>query len=1581
MEFSLSPSGFAVLRQRISPVFAPVLFVAAWTVGSVLTGPGTAWGQFGFSPNARQLSGRFVEPPRPLEQQIREAEQALENSQDSDAVVRLGNLLTLDKSDVGEDVLLAQDFFLDTEKSRVRGAPLTESFKITVRDMIGKLPVAALETYELRYGPAARKMLDEAAISRDWKMVREVRRKYFHTHAGYDASWLLAQYEMFAGHPIAASALLDDVVSVPRAVNRLGKGVLVFHAAACALANRKLPSGMLDGDVLDGLTEVEIAGKRLPGPSKGEWSQWLNRHFGVIDEFKAGQIDDYAMFNAAPNRNGASSGQLPLSNLRWELDTTVSPRQEREVSMLSNDLIAGGQMPPPSWVPLRVGSLLLMRTTEYLVGVDYRTGKRIWLHPWNNPGQNIEEETAGLPNTSNDSGFSELLRQRVWNDIPYGQVTSDGERVYLLEDLDKLSNAPFSPMGFRGTRPTATNGNTLVALDLATEGKLKWLVGAQSSSESALAGAFFLGPPLPIDGRLYVLLELAGDICLSCLDPDTGEEIWRQQLVAVESGTISRDWIRRVAGAMPSYHEGVLICPTGAGALVAVNLGDRTLRWGLNYDRNNAMTLSVQRRGRVDTKQLMQRWFTGTAIASGQSLLVTPVESGRLFGFNLLTGKPLFTQKMRLEMRYLAGVRGDRFYVVGSNVMKAYDLSSGSQVWKTAPDVFESGQQVCGQGVFGDGYYLLPTTSRQIIRISLDDATGSPAGTVIDRRNTNYELGNMVAANGEIITQGPTKLSVAFGEATLVPMVNRMLEENPNDFDALVRKSELLIQDGQLASSLELLARARQMQPENDEVRMLSVSAMLGQLRLSDEIDPEYSAEVSRLIDRPFERIEYNALMANAALKGKRMDEASVLLLKLSDLILAEAKRMDTADMLLRDISRSCTLDAWVNGRVHEFMAVASSEELDAFSNRIAAYLEGKIQSSNVLLGRLLVHFDGIDAMAPVREIMAERLLENQELLSLETVALGHHKPNLNGIHALSSDRLMMLADVYSLGKMPNNLLTVLDELESRSDALSDDARSRMEAMRSELEGTLEVREWPANVTYEWKARSTGRSSRIKQRFDGIEVLAGEEFQGWALLSTDLSMLTFRAPDGLLKRVPVQGWKLSEGRKIGRVSGGVMLVQTVAGLFAVDLFKVLDDGRDAILWRRELGSAGGGVAKLEGFSAPFGEQIKRYLIESNNMIERPEFRVGTILGDRVFVLQGGELLAIDLHDGETVWRNNRAPKSGAVLCNGEQVAVVSSDLSEKVLFDLVDGRILERKPFQQGQVWKSAGENLLCYKPTDEDNVYTVNLVNPFTGETLLEHEANSSNTPNKESEVGVFVSRVFAGHYLVMMSVEGDTLIWDLREGREIVRAKLPGQENLKEVRAMELDGKILVFPRRGTNVLAKSTPRLVTYKDDIHHTAHGAFAFSLKDGELLWSKEFERPWGCTIPQPSGTPLLMLSRSLVDYRATSQRTELEVLGLDVRNGNVLSAPPLHPVQNGHNGIDSTIVVRWPVVDVSFGGTEAISFQFKTNEELKQEAEAKAAADAKADAEGDAEGDAEAEYEADAEAEYDSQRAEPAQIK
>jgi hypothetical protein len=152
-----------------------------------------------------------------------------------------------------------------------------------------------------------------------------------------------------------------------------------------------------------------------------------------------------------------------------------------------------------------------MRTTERLVGVDYRTGKRVWTYPWQTASAELDQDDQALDTLEDEQTLGQLLKQRVWNDNPYGQITSDGQRVFMLDSLRKVELMPFGSLNMRGTRPADGRSNTLVALDLETEGKLLWRLGAGVDDGTELSDAFFLGPPLPLDGRLYVIAELAGD--------------------------------------------------------------------------------------------------------------------------------------------------------------------------------------------------------------------------------------------------------------------------------------------------------------------------------------------------------------------------------------------------------------------------------------------------------------------------------------------------------------------------------------------------------------------------------------------------------------------------------------------------------------------------------------------------------------------------------------------------------------------------------------------------------------------------------------------------------------------------------------------------------------------------------------------------------------------------------------------------------------------------------------------------------------------------------------------------------------
>ncbi len=1410
-----------------------------------------------FSPLRTAQSARFIEAPRFVEQELGDAEDAIAAKQYSDAVVRLGDLLQRESAEsLDKDSLAGQDFFL-IDDAQDRSQHQTESLLRRARKIIGELPPAALDTYELQYGPIARRTFDEASAARDWDGLRDVRRKFFHTKAGYEASLILAQHELFSGHPLHASLLLDAIVQTPRAIGHLGESVKEIHAAALHLSGRE------------------------PNPQIAE-------RYAVNQQAAGGKIKDYAVFGGKADRNGGSAGQLPLGNLRWDLPTTASPREEQLLLEKADELLANGKLPAPSWIPIRVGDHLLMRTTDRLFGVDYRTGKRVWQYPWYGTSEDSEEESAPLSLMGAvpvDGGPSNLVTQRVWNDLPYGQISSDGERVFMITDLAEVEIAQFSQiMGFRGTRPADTSTNTLVALDLATEGKLRWRLGKVADQASMLSDAFFLGPPLPLDGRLYVMVELAGDILLVCLDPATGDELWRQQLVAVESGSVDFDAVRRIAGASPTYHEGVLICPTGAGATVAIDLVDRMLRWGVSYPRKSDANQIVNRRNSVEPSRLMQRWHSGLAIAAEKSVLITPIESDRLFCFDLLSGSAVFKDRSRGQLRYLAGVRDDKFLLVGQQELHAYDLQSGDLVWRTPSGFLAAGQQIAGRGVFGEHDFFVPTTANQLLQVSLED------GAVLSRRTTRYPLGNLVAVDGEIISQGATRLSVAFGEASLEPLVTAMLQKNPNDFYALVRQAELLLQRQQLRDALERLNQAGKIDPESDEVHMLSVAAMLGILREDPSGEQEIVAQLDAMIDQPNQRAEFLGLLVRGALTNGRLDDAAGRLLELSQLLTEESSLNFAADDIINDITRQCTLDSWLAARMKDVVMAADQEQLREINQRVNDFVASNSHAVDSLLTRLVRHFESLDT-AEARNELGRRYLDGGEALKLERLALGSSAALSSELSGLSDQRLLMLAEAFALGERVEDALDVIEILENR-EAFSDQAR--LEALRNLAVGKSSQFEWDDTVGLKWQSQKTVNRgmAEVDRRLSRTLVTWGHSLRGWQLISEGANTVALRDPFGQPHAIPLDGLtrRGDDGDKEAIISGGIMIVVRPGEIDAIDLNRLKGNQViDSILWKRNFSGDGLANARRANEMNSFGAPIYWYRMNSPTAkMPMPEFRVGPILGDRLMVLHGGDLLAIDLATSETLWRNSNAPPSGTIVADGDRVAVVSPDAGVVKFYDKLDGRSLDSQPWKHGKIWHSMGEHVLSELPSEDKRRAELKIVNPFSGQVLQQLETSTASRAIADGERTF--GQIVDSRYMVLLDTNGKLRIWDIQAGTVLSELETTPNQDLQKLHAMALDGQLIVIPEGKTPTLPDAVTLQTRYLKAGHQTAHALHAVSLADGNLRWSVEFDDlPWGCTISQPIFTPVILLTRSFSTYSSTNARTvKLDVQAIDVDTGEVL---------------------------------------------------------------------------------------------
>ena len=123
----------------------------------------------------------------------------------------------------------------------------------------------------------------------------------------------------------------------------------------------------------------------------------------------------------------------------------------------------------PTLQPLAVSNVVIVRTPRRLVAVDMDSGKRIWEFPWfEDTDEDSLQNDQFRPDGRLPDPYAMELNQRVWDDAPYGQMSSDGQQVFLLwrlsSDLQQMSTRvlPFGRQSPEGSGET----NKLVALDL-----------------------------------------------------------------------------------------------------------------------------------------------------------------------------------------------------------------------------------------------------------------------------------------------------------------------------------------------------------------------------------------------------------------------------------------------------------------------------------------------------------------------------------------------------------------------------------------------------------------------------------------------------------------------------------------------------------------------------------------------------------------------------------------------------------------------------------------------------------------------------------------------------------------------------------------------------------------------------------------------------------------------------------------------------------------------------------------------------------------------------------------------------------
>ncbi|MCL2304951.1 MAG: PQQ-binding-like beta-propeller repeat protein, partial [Planctomycetaceae bacterium] len=385
--------------------------------------------------------------------------------------------------------------------------------------------------------------------------------------------------------------------------------------------------------------------------------------------------------------------------------------------------------------------------------------------------------------------------------------------------------------------------------------------------EQFLGETYFLGAPLPALGNLYVLGENGGVIRLFILDAQTGKLVRHIGLIEPQA-PIDTDFLRRRLGPTPAYNEGIIVCPTAAGALCALDATTGKLLWCYTYSDQQVEDENQRNPGRgirmggpgnmnllnfggnSDFQNLIDHvgWAIPATILTEGKLIFAPADRPMLYCFDLLSGELLW-KRAKGKGRYIACVYDQKVFVAASHSLVALDLNTGDSLWDDSalaplveeqkaqpvatgmPQVFfPQGVSPCGVGVRFGREYMIPMSDQSVIVVDLDAAcivrTCVPAGKTLN----DLRLGHLLAIEGRIFSQSATEVSCFHQFETLRAWAEKTMQTDPNNSEAVLQLGRLAYAQGDRDEAIRLFRQSFSIKPtpQNKELlRSVLTDAMI----------------------------------------------------------------------------------------------------------------------------------------------------------------------------------------------------------------------------------------------------------------------------------------------------------------------------------------------------------------------------------------------------------------------------------------------------------------------------------------------------------------------------------------------------------------------------------------------------------------------------------------------------------------------------------------------------------------------------------------------------------------------------------
>jgi outer membrane protein assembly factor BamB len=904
-----------------------------------------------------------------------------------------------------------QDVFVELERVGPDGKKSTHwtSVRSEANRLLAMMPEQGLEVYELRSGGDARKLLEQAKASGDPQILAKVAQQYFHTKAGLKATKLLGTHHLDRKNYVMAALCFKRLLD-PKHAKDLEPLDLVKAHVAFKLAGDKQEADAAWQRLSKAFPAgVKLGSRRNPTP--------LEDLAKEIDRLDGGETVasayDYPMFKGNRSRSAQGIGDKPFldeDTKRWyqeigtktttNLVNTIHETQEKRQN----------RTPLPAFFPIAANGKLVYRSYSGVSAVDLRTGKLSWEQPskWSYEKMMADAGVAGMVqqwwNQYTTGGQQSIL----FENSVLGTLSTDYNYVYHIDDM-AVPPHPMHMMNMGWGGPRANYGpleaivhhNKLQAVELDT-GKLKWIIGDRGGDKD-VNDSFFLGAPLPLGGKLYVLNEKDSSLRLLCLDPATGEMVWQQKLADVRD-RLPKDVSRRIHACHLAYGEGILVCPTNAGAVLGVDLLSRSLVWAYSYREGSG---SAEKNPpnpfggwnpRMPVSNLTSNWKSSAPVVVDGKVVFTAPDGESVHCLNLRDGNRIWKAN-REDSLYLGGVYAGKVVLVGKNSCRALNLADGKQAWSLETGV------PSGHGIASDNMFYLPLKAA---------AQGKePEVCVIDIEKGHFVAhtktrrgeipGNLLFYDGKVLSQ-TTKQVVAYPQLKAkIREIDELISKNPNDPVGLTQRAELRLHDGNVLGAVQDLQLALNNNPDNatlpkTRAKLFDSLTELFQ-RDFDTAAKEYMAtyedmcnvpipqdagpaERQRLLEEQQRRqANFLCLVAKGRERQGNLAEAFRHYMKFGGL----ANR-DELLSVLDEPSVKARPDVWAQGRIAAMIAKATPEQAEPLRKEIAKQWDEIKQSNDVTKLREFVQVFGslFDVGKEARLQLADKLLENNAFLEAE---------------------------------------------------------------------------------------------------------------------------------------------------------------------------------------------------------------------------------------------------------------------------------------------------------------------------------------------------------------------------------------------------------------------------------------------------------------------------------------------------------------------------------------------------------------------------------------------------------------------